>query len=213
MNESEAVLIDETADVAEESNTATPTAAEATVSDAEEADPAPDGGGTAEEANEDEGAPAEAGVSDDPDADSDPDPDATARTDQADGLDELRGELKSLRAELARRDAAMTRAEREYSEFTALYPDTHLSELSDSVWKSVGEGVPLAAAYALEERRQELLRNAAELSNRENRQRSAGGHKPTPGGYFTPEEVRNMSQNEVRVHYSAILDSMKTWRN
>ena len=33
----------------------------------------------------------------------------------------------------------------------------------------------------------------------------------TPKKHFTPEEVRKMSQSEVRDNYEAILQSMKTW--
>lgn len=34
---------------------------------------------------------------------------------------------------------------------------------------------------------------------------------PTEKDYYTPEEVRKMSQSEVRKNYQAIMDSMKKW--
>lgn len=32
-----------------------------------------------------------------------------------------------------------------------------------------------------------------------------------PKKYFTPEEVRNMTREEVRANYTAIINSMKEW--
>ncbi len=212
MNESEAVIIDQNTDVAEESCPTSQEAAEAAVQDLAETDPAPDPDGSGDEAPTDEAVVEEAGISDDPPADPDPDPDTASDPAEANGLDELRGELKRLREELAARDAVHQRAEREYADFSALYPDTPLSEIPDSVWQNVEQGVPLAAAYALAERRRQVLRMKAEESNRENLLRSSGKHAPTPTYYFSPDEVRSMSQSEVRANFSAILESMKTWK-
>lgn len=39
-----------------------------------------------------------------------------------------------------------------------------------------------------------------------------GKAEEEPKKYFTPEDVRKMSQSEVRYNYKAIMDSMKEWK-
>lgn len=151
-------------------------------------------------------------VLDPPCADPDPDHSATDPKDSSDRLDELRGELSALRAELAEIRAKNERAKREYEEFAALYPDVSLADLPDAVRREVEAGLPLAAAYALEERRRQLTSLLAEKANASNRNRSSGGVKNTQSEFFTPEEVRTMSQSEVRANLSKIMRSMKKWR-
>lgn len=211
MNESSTFIDDQNAEMAEARDTETPEAAEAAVSDLAQADPesTEKGGAKADEMAE---AEKEAGMSDDSRADPDSDPDAAHRAVEADGLDELRSELKLLREAVASHAAQLSRTEREYGEFASLYPDTTLSDVPDSVWLDVEKGIPLAAAYALEERRRILLRAKAEESNRLNLLRSAGGCHGTPPEYFTPDEVRGMSQTDIRKHFSTILESMKSWK-
>lgn len=143
--------------------------------------------------------------------DSDPDCEAASSEDPTDGLDRLRGELSALRAELAEERARQTRISREFEEFRTLYPDTPLSDCSDAVWRAVESGTPLAAAYALEARKQAILAARAMAANAQNAERSAGGIKDNPNEFFTPEEVRAMSQSEVRASLSRIMQSMKRW--
>lgn len=62
--------------------------------------------------------------------------------------------------------------------------------------------------------REELeKRQKAEEINRRNASRSAGraGNSTAPE-YFSPEEVRAMSQSEIRENYQRIRASMKKWR-
>lgn len=73
------------------------------------------------------------------------------------------------------------------------------------------DGVPLPAAFALAERRRERLEQAAKDSNRRNLARSSGELGQEAPGYFSPEEVRRMSRDEVRENYSNILLSMQKW--
>ena len=143
----------------------------------------------------------------------DPDPDSGASAMQAapSGLDELRNELKQLRQELASRDAFFTRLGDEYEEFQALYPDVSPKELSESIWNDVRRGIPLAAAYALAERRRLHEITQAEKSNLENQLRSPGAISGSEQEYFTPAEVRSMSRQEVRNNYQKIMNSMKQW--
>ncbi len=131
--------------------------------------------------------------------------------DTARELSELREELARLRAELQDR----SRPERfagECEEFRTLYPDVPLSALPDEVWESVRQGTPVAAAYALAQRRKLCTLRQAEESNRKNRLRSTGAVGREKPAYFTPEEVRAMTQEEVRENYRCILSSMQKWR-
>lgn len=99
----------------------------------------------------------------------------------------------------------------EYAEFAILYPNVPLSALDESVMEDVRRGIPIAAAYALSEKRRTHAAEAAARINADNQRRSAGTVKPTSGEYFTPEEVRRMSREEVRTHYSKIIASMQKW--
>ena len=130
---------------------------------------------------------------------------ANARTEQ------LEQELINLRAQLAARDARDARIQREYDEFRAFYPDVPLGEISDAVHEQVEKGIPLVAAFALEERKKLLLKQRAEEVNAENRRRSSGAVSGTESAYFSPAEVRAMSQAEVRRNYNLIIESMKSW--
>lgn len=147
----------------------------------------------------------------DPVQDPDPDPSAAAGGDAEDELARVRRELNELRGRLSRQEAFFARADRECEEFRTLYPDVSLSTLPDSVWKSVGDGIPIAAAYALAERRRVHSEELAQASNAENRRRSPGALSPAADDYFTPAEVRAMTPAEVRSNYQKIMQSMQKW--
>ncbi len=147
----------------------------------------------------------------DPGADPDPHCDPVPATPPADRIDELRGEIARLREEMAAREAFRARLEEDYTDFHTLYPEIALASLSDAVWKQVQSGTPLAAAYALEERRQLLLQRRAQAANRQNRERSAGGFSESPNDHYSPAEVRAMSSTEIRKQMPLIMESMKKW--
>ena len=65
----------------------------------------------------------------------------------------LKEELERLRLELSNTRAVHERLSKECEEFSELYPSVPMTTLPDSIWKSFKEGVPLAAAYALYEKR------------------------------------------------------------
>lgn len=138
-----------------------------------------------------------------------PDPGADP-TDPAE-LSRLREELTQLREELTRKEAVSFRLGRECAEFRDLYPEIPLSAVPDEVWNAVRDGVPLPAAFALAERRRERLEQAAKDSNRRNLSRTSGELGQEAPSYFSPEEVRRMSRDEVRENYSNILLSMQKW--
>lgn len=148
-------------------------------------------------------------------ADSGTDPDSHSDTadaeDASGGADELRAELTRLREDYARAEAMREKTEREYEEFFELFPDVPVSSVPDEVWSRVREGTPLAAAFALAERRRFLQEQLAKESNARNRERSSGKVGGSASEFYSPEEVRAMSQGEVRSNFSKIINSMKKW--
>ena len=97
----------------------------------------------------------------------------------------------------------------EVKDLLALYPDLRLAQIPEEVWQSP---LPMAAAYAVYRRRAERDVEIAEQENRKNRERAAGGIRPSGEIYYSPSEVRRMTQQEVRSNYDAILRSMQSWR-
>ena len=141
--------------------------------------------------------------------DLDPVPDTSP--DPADRIGELERELARVKEELKARISEENRIDADYLEFSTLYPSVALESLPDEVWESVGKKIPLAAAYALAERRRQVREETAAQINRQNKQRSAGSVSGTENNYFSPTEVRAMSQAEVRRNYSKIVESMQKW--
>ena len=151
-------------------------------------------------------------LSSDPLADSDPDSGTVPPRTGGGELDELRSELNRLKAALAERDAKSARIRREYDEFRTLYPTVALDSLSDALWSDVENGIPLAAAYALAERRHAHEAEIARLTNLNAKQRSAGSVQGASDGELSPSEVRAMSPSDVRKNFSRIMRSMQKWR-
>ena len=147
----------------------------------------------------------------DPMPGADPDPGASASADASGGLDQLRGELTRLQGELDLREARLSRMGEEMAEFSRLYPDVPMTAIPDGVWADVMRGIPLSAAFAVEERRRVQAMQRAEQRNLLNRQRSPGELKPAENDVYSPAEVRAMSREEVRANYSKIVSSMQKW--
>lgn len=175
----------------------------------ETAQPAQDGRG------EDDEVPCEAcgsdpqvlGVSDRPDED----PHSHSEEDARAKLLELQGELNRLEEQIAERRATYARLERECAEFRELYPGLSLSDLPDKVWEDVQNGIPMAAAFALSERKRMILEAEAERTNRENKKVAPEGLYGSEEIYFSPAEVRSMTQAEVKKNYEKIIQSMEKW--
>ena len=152
--------------------------------------------------------PANTGTNSDSDCEN-----ADSKTQESE-LEQLRSELKQLRKELALRNARAhqeERATREYAEFCDLYPDIPISSLTSEIWQNVSSGTPLAAAYALAEKKKAVYLKKVTESNANNRARSAGAVKNTENIEFSPAEVRAMSSQEVRANLSKIMRSMQKW--
>ncbi len=150
-------------------------------------------------------------ISDDPGENSDPDSGTEPLQKENGELEALRRELNELREELHLKEAKRARLESEFAEFCTLYPEVDVHAVPDAVWNRVESGVPLACAYAAEERRQKLIARVAEKSNEKNRARSGDSIKPAPMEYFSRSEVMAMSADEVHKKFNHILKSMKKW--
>ncbi len=124
----------------------------------------------------------------------------------------LKRELDDLRRQLGERDRAYERLMRECAEFIQLYPDTPIRSLPDTVWEGVKDGVPIAAGYALYEKKRDAEARRAAEHNEKNGTASAGScGGGTNDFYFSPDEVRRMSPFEVKQNYTKILESMCRW--
>lgn len=124
----------------------------------------------------------------------------------------LRKELETLKIELEEKKKSFERMSREIGEFSEIFPEKNVNSIPDSVWESVRVGIPLAAAYALYERKNALRADTACRINERNGDISTGSiGRASTENFYTPDEVRAMSQSEVRKNYSKILESMKKW--
>ena len=119
--------------------------------------------------------------------------------------------MTRLEERIAEREATYRRLERECAEFRRLYPETPLSALTDKVWEDVQAGVPMAAAFALDERKRFVLAAEAERTNRENKKVAPEGLSGGEEVFFSPSEVRQMTPAQVRKNYEKIIQSMEKW--
>ena len=127
-------------------------------------------------------------------------------------LEALRARVAELKQELERSTAELSKSARQLEELYSLFPDSDVRAFPDSVWQSVSEGNSLAAAYALHLCREKQRADAVSSVNKKNAALSAGfAGEAARGEYFTPSEVRAMSQSEVRANYTKIIESMKRW--
>ncbi len=127
-------------------------------------------------------------------------------------VDLLKAEVESLKLQLEESQSMYDRLHGECIEFSDLYPDVPLSSIPDSVWNSTRAGIPLAAAYALAEKKESVARARAMDVNLKNSEKSSGAlNTAKTEEFFTPAEVRAMSAPEVRANYAKIITSMSKW--
>ena len=100
----------------------------------------------------------------------------------------------------------------EYLEFARLFPGVSVAGLPDAVCDSVRSGVPLAAAYALYEKQRSFELDSANERNSKNASLSFRLKENGAEKYFSPDEVKSMSREEVRTNYNRIIESMRHWR-
>ena len=129
-----------------------------------------------------------------------------------DDVDVLKAEIEALKLQLEESQSMYDRLHGECMEFSSLYPDVPLSSIPDSVWNSTRAGIPLAAAYALAEKKESVARAKAMDINLKNSEKSSGAlNTAKTEDFFTPAEVRAMSAPEVRANYAKIITSMSKW--
>ena len=129
--------------------------------------------------------------------------------------EELKKTIESLQTELEAYKSAAARQEavaKQLDEFSELFPDIAVRSIPDEVWDSVKQGNTLAAAYSIYERRITEAARRIELINAKNAQKAAGvAGKDLTQEFFSADDVRKMSPNEVRANYAKIRRSMEKW--
>lgn len=130
-------------------------------------------------------------------------------------INALKAEIERLKEQIEKLEElkrAQNRILAEIGDFVSLFPEIPIEEIPDTVWESVKQGAPLAASYALYEKRMVAEAKRIAEINAKNAKKSPGAAgKDTAGEYFSPEDVRRMSRAEVHANYSKIKDSMKKW--
>ena len=124
----------------------------------------------------------------------------------------LRAEIDKIRAELEGISSKRSEFISEIKEFTSIFGAESVSKIPEEVWESMNRGVPLAAAYALYEKKAIQRAELTEIVNKKNASMSAGAiNNAIAPGFFSPTEVRAMSAKEVKKNYNRIIESMKKW--
>ena len=150
-------------------------------------------------------------------ADADKEPAAEDNELEADmqAIDALKAEIEHLKEQIEKLEElkrSQNRILAEIGDFVSLFPEIPIEEIPDTVWESVKQGAPLAASYALYEKRMVAeAKRIAEINAKNARKSPGAAGKDTAGEYFSPEDVRRMSRAEVHANYSKIKDSMKKW--
>ena len=119
---------------------------------------------------------------------------------------------KEAKQELPAEDGDKLRAD--VSELLELFPKLKAKAIPDEVWDRVREGDSLCAAYCLW-----TVKNAKEqLRIRDVNDKTARTAPPPVSdkgegeAFFSRETVKNMSPEQVRKNFKAILDSMDRWK-
>lgn len=132
-----------------------------------------------------------------------------------------RERIDAQRAQSERERADWYRRDRE--DFITAHPDVSLEELiADERFRSFAKGkvgdVPMKEIYAdfvaLTGHYEENARRMASqmLANKKASPGALSTSQSPESDYFTPEEVKKMSRDEVRANYDKIRNSMKKWK-
>ncbi|MBQ8141093.1 MAG: hypothetical protein IJ038_05295 [Clostridia bacterium] len=131
---------------------------------------------------------------------------------EIDDADALRREIAELKSVIERKERESARMLSEIGEFSELFPESTLESVPEDVWDKVRDGVPLAAAYALYEKKTDARKKIVGAVNDRNAERSSGSISQSRDDlYYSPDEVRKMSASEVKRKYDIIIESMKKW--
>ena len=127
-------------------------------------------------------------------------------------LETLRAQVNELTELLARKQDEAERISAQIGEFYSLFPETTINALPDEVWENVKNGNSLAASYAIYQRKMYLQEQRIKSVNQKNASLSAGkAGVNSSSEFFTPDEVRAMSREQVRTNYNKIMRSMQKW--
>jgi hypothetical protein len=133
----------------------------------------------------------------------------------SDTVESLKQTIKELQSEIEAYKIAAQRQEavaKQINEFSELFPDISVKSIPDEVWENVKQGNSLAAAYSVYERRITEAARRIEQINAQNAKKSAGAvGKDLNQEFFSADDVRKMSPNEVRANYAKIRRSMEKW--
>lgn len=123
--------------------------------------------------------------------------------------EELLAAVKTERKSKKQQDAVS----KDVEEFKKLFPDVLPADIPDEVWEKVADGVSLTAAYAVYLCGADAKNKKAEEVNTENMRRSApAGKEADAEQSFTPEQVEDMSQENVKKNFKNIIRSIKNWK-
>lgn len=102
---------------------------------------------------------------------------------------------------------------KDVEEFIKLFPDVNPADIPEEVWEKVAEGSALTAAYAVYICGAETKNKKASEINLENQRRSApAGKEADAEQSFTPEQVEDMSDENVKKNFKNIIRSIKNWK-
>lgn len=101
----------------------------------------------------------------------------------------------------------------EFKKLIELFPEFNAEDIPDEVFEKCEDGKGLAAEYALWYLTEEKKKGEQKKKEEENLKSAPPNVKessePT---YFTPEQVRSMSEKEIRKNYKTIMNSMEKWK-
>lgn len=140
-----------------------------------------------------------------------------------DVVDEILENRKYREEQKARETQAQadTRRQNDAAAFLKEYPDVKPTDIPQSVWKDVEEGIPLIHAYAKHENsilraqvQKTSMLAAVQTQNFENSNAAPGSINGTASApdYYSPERVEKMSDRQVADNWTKIQASMKKWK-
>lgn len=102
--------------------------------------------------------------------------------------------------------------EEELKTLFEIFPDVNVDDIPDEVFEKSNNGKGLAAEYALFYLKEEKKKGEQKEKEEENLKAAPPDVKnATEDAYFTPEDVRGMTEAEIRKNYHTIMKSMEKW--
>ena len=93
-----------------------------------------------------------------------------------------------------------------------IFPDMNVDDIPDEVFERSNNGKGLAAEYALHYLKEEKKKGEQKEKEEENLKSAPPDVKnATEEAFFTPEDVRGMTEAEIKKNYHTIMKSMEKW--